>query len=106
MSTSTIRCYPPGGAATSTTINSPVNGIVGYTAGANGSVDAAIAGDADSLIAAGWIKPDGLIGSGTTALRPPAAGKDNKMKFYYDTTLSAFIWSDGAIWRTGAGAAA
>jgi hypothetical protein len=106
MSSSTVRVYPPGGAATSTTINSPVNGIVGYTAGSNGAVDAQLAGDADSLIAAGWVKPESLIGSGTTALRPPASGKDNKFKFYYDTTIPAFIWSDGTIWRNGAGAAA
>jgi len=103
-STTTNRVYPPGGAATSVTINSPNNGIVGYSASSNGSADAMIDGDVDSLKALGWVQPEGLVGSGNTASRPPAAS--NKAKFYYDTTLSAFIWSDGSIWRTGAGAAA
>jgi hypothetical protein len=106
MSSSTTRVYPPGGAATTVTINSPVNGLVGYAAGANGAVDAQLAGDADTLKALGWVQPDNLIGSGPTSGRPPAAGFGTKGKFFYDTTIPAFTWSDGVIWRNGAGAAA
>jgi len=101
-STSTTRCYPPGGAATSVTINSPVNGLVGYAALINAAADAQQV-DAECLKALGWQAPAGA-GSGTTAQRPPA--QVNKGQFYADTTLAAFIWSDGAIWRTFAGAAA
>lgn len=106
MSTNTTRVFPPGGAATTVTINSPVNGLVGYSAGANGSVDAAIAGDADSLKAMGWTQPEALVGSGPTTQRIPAAGKGMAGKWFIDTTLGAAIWSDGSIWRTVAGAAA
>lgn len=104
MSSNTIRCYPPGGVATAVTINSPVNGIIGYSATANSFVDAQVV-DAPSLNsnANGFLTP-ALAGSGTTAGRPPAANW--KGQFYVDTTLGVFIWSDGTIWRTVAGAAA
>lgn len=110
MST-TNRMYPPGGAATTTTFVSPVGnptvvnppGLVSYTAGANASVDAAYAG-VSGLAADGWVQPENLVGSGATGARPSAVGY--KFKFFLDTTLAAFIWSDGTIWRTAAGAAA
>jgi hypothetical protein len=100
----TIRCYPPAGAATSTTIDPPFGPIVGWSASANGSADVTVGdGSADSLRVLGWLTP-ALAGSGTTAQRPAASSWKNQ--FYVDTTLSAIIWSDGSIWRTYAGAAA
>jgi hypothetical protein len=106
----TNRCYPPSGAGTTTTFDDPIAatggnppGIVSYTASANASVDAPYS-SVPGLQQAGWQCPDALVGSGTTANRPGASGY--KGKFYADTTLAAFIWSDGAIWRTFAGAAA
>jgi hypothetical protein len=105
----TNRCYPPTGGTTSTFVepiaaaggNPP--GIVSYTAAANAAVDANYQ-DVPGLQAFGWMCPDALVGSGNTASRPGASGY--KGKFYADTTLAAFIWSDGLIWRTFAGAAA
>lgn len=116
MPATTNRCYPPGGAATTSTfvspqgaqaagLQSPANppGIVSYAAGANGSVDAQFP-DVTGLQALGWLCPDSLVGSGITANRLGASGC--KGKFFLDTTLGAFIWSDGTIWRNAAGAAA
>lgn len=106
MSTNTERCYPPLGVATSTTVKSPINGgasgSVGYSAAVNAAVDVPFV-DVKTLAGMGFQSPAGA-GSGTTALRPPAS--NNRLRFYADTTLGAFIWSDGAVWRTVAGALA
>jgi hypothetical protein len=104
MSNTTTRCYPPGGAATTVTVDPPYGPLTGASASANGSVDQSNAdGSVDCLRALNWLVP-AEAGSGTTAQRPPATNW--KLKFYVDTTLGAFIWSDGAIWRTVAGAVA
>lgn len=104
MSNTTIRAYPPGGAATTVSVDPPYGPITGASASANGSADTSVSdGSADCLRALGWQLP-AEAGSGTTAQRPPATNW--KGKFYVDTTLSAFIWSDGATWRTYAGAVA
>jgi hypothetical protein len=92
----------PSGAAQGANPGNPP-GVVSYTAAANGSVDALFA-DATGLQALGWALPDSVVGSGVTANRLGAAGY--KGKFFLDTTLNQFIWSDGAIWRKFDGTAA
>lgn len=109
MPTSTNRCYPPAGGATAT-FSEPIAasggnppGIVSYTAANNAASDANYQ-DVPGLTALGWLCPESLVGSGTTANRPGAGA--NRGRFYADTTLAAFIFSDGAVWRTFAGAVA
>lgn len=100
----TTRAYPPGGAATTVSFDPPYGPITGASASANGSADVSNSdGSVTCVQALGWQIP-AAAGSGTTANRPPATNW--KGQFYVDTTLSAFIWSDGAIWRTYAGAVA
>jgi hypothetical protein len=104
MSNTTTRAYPPNGAATITSYDPPYGPINGATASANGSADVSNAdGSVDCLRALGWQIP-ALAGSGPTTARPPASNW--KLQFFVDTTLGAFIWSDGSIWRTVAGAVA
>jgi hypothetical protein len=54
----------------------------------------AIGADVNALYARGSGK---YVGTGTTAQRPSAvtAGVG---AFYYDTTISAAIWSNGTVW--------
>lgn len=99
----TTRCFPPSSAITGANPIT-INGRT-YSAAGGSYVDAP---DADALVlgANGWT-PALTAGHrvGTTAQRPTAqpdgrsGGSDLRGWVYLDTTLSAAIVHDGAVWR-------